>query len=218
MKPDLLIGTSIPRFTYDTPFVPGNDFYALCDNDQPLVLIFLPEFDHPITQEYLARYRASVAQLGPARLACVVRSLPRPVAEGMRKRGEAPLFPLLCDAAGVLYGYFSIEQTSNPLCWSWAARRIFKQAKARGDETSYSTSQMLPLTLIVGREGKVLDAHYGRTLTDLPESCADVAALTKDYAPAMPLQPAKAPAQKPRAENLAGDETIPLPAMRGDPD
>jgi hypothetical protein len=198
--------------------VPGNDFYALCDNDQPLVLIFLPEFDHPITQEYLARYRASVAQLGPARLACVVRSLPRPVAEGMRKRGEAPLFPLLCDAAGVLYGYFSIEQTSNPLCWSWAARRIFKQAKARGDETSYSTSQMLPLTLIVGREGKVLDAHYGRTLTDLPESCADVAALTKDYAPAMPLQPAKAPAQKPRAENLAGDETIPLPAMRGDPD
>jgi peroxiredoxin len=216
MKPDLLIGTSIPRFTYDTPFVPGNDFYALCDNDQPLVLIFLPEFDHPITQEYLARYRASLAELAPARLACVVRSLPQPVAEAMRARREELLFPLLCDAAGVLYGYFSIEQTSNPLCWSWAARRIFKQAKARGDTASYSTSQMLPLTLTIGREGKVLDAHYGRTLTDLPEDCADVAALTREYAPAMPLQPETPRAETVRADPLAGDETVPLPALRGD--
>ena len=31
MKSEHLVGTSIPRFTYDTPTVPGNDFYALCE-------------------------------------------------------------------------------------------------------------------------------------------------------------------------------------------
>ena len=34
MKSEHLVGTSIPRFTYDTPTVPGNDFYALCEGEQ----------------------------------------------------------------------------------------------------------------------------------------------------------------------------------------
>ena len=46
---DHLVGTSIPRFTYDTPSSPGNDFYRLRAGDQPPALIFLPPFDHPIT-------------------------------------------------------------------------------------------------------------------------------------------------------------------------
>ena len=47
MKCEHLVGTSIPRFTYDTPTVPGNDFYALCEGTRPLCMIFLPGFDHP---------------------------------------------------------------------------------------------------------------------------------------------------------------------------
>ena len=42
MKSEHLVGTSIPRFTYDTPTVPGNDFYALCEGEHPLCMIFLP--------------------------------------------------------------------------------------------------------------------------------------------------------------------------------
>ena len=30
MSSEHLVGTSIPRFTFDTPTTPGNDFYALC--------------------------------------------------------------------------------------------------------------------------------------------------------------------------------------------
>ena len=76
MKSEHLVGTSIPRFTYDTPTVPGNDFYALCEGEHPLCMIFLPGFDHPVSREYITRYLKTLPQLKGARLGlwwCVPR-------------------------------------------------------------------------------------------------------------------------------------------------
>ena len=70
MKSEHLVGTSIPRFTYDTPTVPGNDFYALCEGTRPLCMIFLPGFDHPVTREYVTRYLKTLPALKGVRLAC----------------------------------------------------------------------------------------------------------------------------------------------------
>ena len=84
MKSEHLVGTNIPRFTYDTPTVPENDFYALCEGSRPLCMIFLPGFDHPVSREYITRYLKTLPALKGARLACVVRSsakaVPRPPA------------------------------------------------------------------------------------------------------------------------------------------
>ena len=60
MKSEHLVGTSIPRFTYDTPTVPGNDFYTLCEGEHPLCMIFLPGFDHPVSREYITRRQLCV--------------------------------------------------------------------------------------------------------------------------------------------------------------
>ena len=79
MSSEHLVGTSIPRFTFDTPTTPGNDFYALCAGTEPLCMIFLPGFDHPVTREYLTRYLKTLPRLRGVRLACVVRSAPRAV-------------------------------------------------------------------------------------------------------------------------------------------
>lgn len=224
MKPNHIVGTSIPRFTYDTPFVPGNDFYTLCDDDQPLMLIFLPSFEHPISREYIARYIRTLPQLRGARLACVVRSRPQSIAETLR--GKTLPFPLLCDAEGVLYSYFSVEQTNNLLNWSFAARRIFKDAKTHGYEFDKNEPQILPLTLIFGREGKILFAHYGRSLTDLPEDCAAITALVASFFQKEQYDTAQTstaphtaivPAASSRTNDLADDETIQLPAL-GDVD
>ena len=65
MKSEHLVGTSIPRFTYDTPTVPGNDFYTLCEGEHPLCMIFLPGFDHPVSREYITRYLKTLPQLKP---------------------------------------------------------------------------------------------------------------------------------------------------------
>ena len=169
MSSEHLVGTSIPRFTFDTPTKPGNDFYALCEGEQPLVMIFLPAFDHPVTREYLTHYLKTYARLRGVRLACVVRSSARTVAQATQG-AEFP-FPIICDAPGVLYSYLGVEQARGLRSWSFAAQRIYKTAKEQGYRYDSSAPQILPLTLVVGHLGKILFIHSGRSQTDLPEDC-----------------------------------------------
>ena len=147
MSSEHLVGTSIPRFTFDTPTKPGNDFYALCEGEQPLVMIFLPAFDHPVTREYLTHYLKTYARLRGVRLACVVRSSARTVAQATQG-AEFP-FPIICDAPGVLYSYLGVEQARGLRSWSFAAQRIYKTAKEQGYRYDSSAPQILPLTLVV---------------------------------------------------------------------
>ena len=150
MKSEHLVGTSIPRFTYDTPTVPGNDFYALCEGEHPLCMIFLPGFDHPVSREYITRYLKTLPQLKGARLVCVVRSSAQAVAKATH--GSDFPFPVICDGPGVLYGYLGVEQTRGLL---------------------------MPLTLVVGHLGKILFTHSGRSQTDLPEDCAAISEIVR---------------------------------------
>ena len=154
MKSEHLVGTSIPRFTYDTPTVPGNDFYALCEGVRPLCMVFLPGFDHPVTREYITRYLRTLPALKGVRLACVVRSSAQSVAAATR--GSEFPFPVICDAPGVLYGYLGVEQTRGLLSWSFEAQKIFKAAKNAGYHYDKSAPQILPLTLVVGHLGQIL--------------------------------------------------------------
>ena len=150
MKSEHLVGTSIPRFTYDTPTVPENDFYGLCEGGRPLCMIFLPGFDHPVSREYITRYLKTLPSLKGARLACVVRSSAPAVAAATR--GSDFPFPLICDGPGVLYGYLGVEQTRGLLSWSFAAQKIYKAAKDAGYHYDKAAPQILPLTLVVGHK------------------------------------------------------------------
>ena len=152
MKSEHLVGTNIPRFTYDTPTVPENDFYALCEGSRPLCMIFLPGFDHPVSREYITRYLKTLPALKGARLACVVRSSAKAVATATR--GSEFPFPVICDGPGVLYGYLGVEQTRGLLSWSFAAQKIYKAAKDAGYHYDKSAPQILPLTLVVGPNGQ----------------------------------------------------------------
>ena len=156
MSSEHLVGTSIPRFTFDTPTKPGNDFYALCEGEQPLVMIFLPAFDHPVTREYLTRTVAQATQ-----------------------GAEFP-FPIICDAPGVLYSYLGVEQARGLRSWSFAAQRIYKTAKEQGYRYDSSAPQILPLTLVVGHLGKILFIHSGRSQTDLPEDCTAIREIARE--------------------------------------
>ena len=206
MKSEHLVGTSIPRFTFDTPTTPGNDFYKLCEGEHPLVMIFLPAFDHPVTREYLTRYLQTLPRLRGVRLACVVRSSPRMVAKATQG-AEFP-FTLICDAPGVLYGYLGVEQARGILSWSFAAQRIYKAAKEQGYRYNSNAPQQLPLTLVVGHMGKILFTHSGRSQTDLPEDCAAIREITREVVRTM------AEDQR-RAHPHCSDETLTLPDLVG---
>ncbi len=169
MKPNDLTGAVIDRFAYDTPDQAQADFYALCDSDKPLVMVFLPNFGHPISRVYLTRYVDTLSKLVSGRLACVVRSEPNNIAAKLDSKYP---FSLICDAGGVLYEYFGVQTTTSRMTWSFAALRIFREAKKQGYQMDKNTEQLLPLTLVVGRGGKILFSHYGTSLTDLPEDCS----------------------------------------------
>ena len=206
MKSEHLVGTNIPRFTYDTPTVPENDFYALCEGSRPLCMIFLPGFDHPVSREYITRYLKTLPALKGARLACVVRSSAKAVATATR--GSEFPFPVICDGPGVLYGYLGVEQTRGLLSWSFAAQKIYKAAKDAGYHYDKSAPQILPLTLVVGPMGRILFTHSGRSQTDLPEDCAAISEIVRA------VEKATAPTDGP-ADPHCSDETLTLPDLVG---
>ena len=204
MKSEHLVGTSIPPFTFDTPTTPKNDFYRLCEGSLPLVMIFLPGFDHPITQKYLKSYLSTLDDLHGVRLACAVRSSPKMVARAIRNV-EFP-FPLICDEPGVLYSYLGVEQTRGILSWSFAAQRIYRSARSQGLRYDTSAPQLLPLTLVVGREGRILFTHSGRSQTDLPEDCIAIRGLAREV-----LHVLKEDKKNPHPH--CSDETLTLPDL-----
>lgn len=206
MKSEHLVGTSIPRFTYDTPTRPGNDFYRLCDGSKPLCMIFLPAFDHPVTREYLTRYLKTLPELNGIRLACVVRSSARMVSDATHK-AEFP-FPVICDEPGVLYAYLGVEQARGLLSWSFAAQRIYKEAKEAGYHYDRNAPQLLPLTLIVGHSGKILFTHSGRSQTDLPEDCSAICEIVQQVVHTLVNDHS-------RAHPNVSDETLTLPDLVG---
>ena len=206
MSSEHLVGTSIPRFTFDTPTKPGNDFYQLCEGEQPLVMIFLPGFDHPVSREYITRYLGTLPKLRGVRLACVVRSSAKMVSKATRG-AEFP-FPIICDAPGVLYSYLGVEQARGLLSWSFAAQRIYKTAREQGYRYDSSAPQILPLTLVVGPKGKILFTHSGRSQTDLPEDCIAVREIAQEV-----LRAKAAEAQSTRLH--CSDETLTLPDLVG---
>ena len=202
MRTDHLAGTSIPRFTYDTPSSPGNDFYALCAGDKPLAMIFLPALDHPITREYISRYIKTIGDLNGVRLACVVRSSARRAAELLE--GRALPFTVICDAPGVLYNFLGVE-TAGLLNWSFEAQRIIRSAQSRGLRYNRKAPQ-----------GAILFTHYGRNLTDMPGDCGAVYSLCDEVCE---LTGRTAPAGAPPRTARPGphsDETLTLPDLAGD--
>ena len=104
MKSEHLVGTSIPRFTYDTPrcrktIFTGSVRRTAAVHDLPAGV------RSSVSREYITRYLKTLPSLKGARLACVVRSSAQAVAAATR--GSDFPFPVICDGPGVLYGYLA---------------------------------------------------------------------------------------------------------------
>lgn len=164
---------------YDTPYSAGNRFRDLLDAQAPLVLVFMANFGHPITRTFASRYADTYTSLHDGGFALVVRSRADKLA---RSIGPDTLpYPLLCDAAGVLYEHLSIPTSKSTLMsYSLEGWRILREAKKQGYQPVKGAEQQLPLTLILDRDGTVLFCHYGASLTDVPEDCAAIQSLLEE--------------------------------------
>ena len=113
MAERIRVGDRLPFFLYDTPYSAGNRFRDLLDAQAPLVLVFMANFGHPITRTFASRYADTYTSLHDGGFALVVRSRADKLA---RSIGPDTLpYPLLCDAAGVLYEHLSIPTSKSTL-------------------------------------------------------------------------------------------------------
>ena len=179
MAEKIRVGDKLPFFLYDTPYSAGNRFRDLLAAQAPLVLVFMANFGHPITRTFAGRYADTYASLRDGGLALVVRSRADKLS---RSIGPDTLpYPLLCDAAGVLYEHLNIPTSKSTLMsYSLEGWRILREAKKQGYQPVKGAEQQLPLTLILDRDGTVLFCHYGASLTDVPEDCAAIQSLLEE--------------------------------------
>lgn len=169
MSKYLRTGTKIPEFTYDTPHHPQKSFHQYLQDDKPVIMVLLRNFGHPITRHYLAKYIETIDDLRSARLMCVVRSGPQSIERAIPD-GYLP-FEIVCDARGDLHSFFEVPTASKAMSYSWQAFKIFSQAKKEGYKPPKGEEQLLPLTALIGQDGRTVFAHYGTSLTDLPQDC-----------------------------------------------
>lgn len=217
----IAVGDKLPFFLYDTPYSARNRFRDLLAAKSPLVLIFMPNFGHPITRTFASRYAQTYPALRDGALALVVRSRADKLS---RSIGPDTLpYPLLCDADGVLYEFLDIPQNSNTLMtYSLEGWRILREARKQGYRAAKGAPQQLPLTLILDNQGTVLFSHYGASLTDVPEDCAAMQSLLEelDLTPDVPeiqaedFQDLYPSAQVPRKEPEPAREETPAPRPR----
>lgn len=187
MAKRLRAGDVIPEFRFDTPYHPQQSFYELLEGDKPVFLVFLRNFGHPLTRNYIMEYIKSAGSLRSARLVCVVQTRPQTISRAIPE-GAMP-YELMCDAEGVLYRFFAVpSEKSRIKCFSLKAMKIINEAKKQGFRPRAGEAWQLPLTLLVGPAGRVLLAHYGATLTDLPEDCAAMEELAADLLPTLPAE------------------------------
>ena len=163
MADRIRVGDKLPFFVYDTPYSAGNRFRDLLAKKAPLVLVFMANFGHPITRTFASRYADTYSSLYDGGFALVVRSRADKLA---RSIGPDTLpYPLLCDAAGVLYEHLNIPTSRSTLMsYSLEGWRILREAKKQGYQPVKGAEQQLPLTLILDSEGTVLFCHYGASL------------------------------------------------------
>ena len=234
MAERIRVGDRLPFFLYDTPYSAGNRFRDLLDAQAPLVLVFMANFGHPITRTFASRYADTYTSLHDGGFALVVRSRADKLA---RSIGPDTLpYPLLCDAAGVLYEHLSIPTSKSTLMsYSLEGWRILREAKKQGYQPVKGAEQQLPLTLILDWDGTVLFCHYGASLTDVPEDCAAIQSLLEemeltpglepeeDELPYEELQTAVAAESRPRSRHgrerpEITDEFRPIRPVRACPD
>ena len=81
----------------------------------------------------------------------------------------------------MLYDLLDIPERSGALTlYSLEAWQILRQARRNGYRPPRDATLDLPLTLILDADATVLFAHYGASLTDVPEDCHAMQALLEE--------------------------------------
>lgn len=166
----LTLGSKFPNFSFDTPYIPDNDFYTVTQK-RPGAIIFLRDADCLFTSYYLERLRRSVDYFETEQrfLICVVQAKPCRMQQFFKSE---PPFPIVCDPDRALYLAFSLPKVSHSFSLlSIEALRIIQTAKKYDIEyeKSLKNNRQLPVSVLIGSDKTIAYLHAGQSITDVPD-------------------------------------------------
>lgn len=173
-------GSTMPTFTFDTPYESGRDLYETV-GQTPTFLLFLRYYGCTICQldiHHLKENYEAFEQAG-AKVMVVLQSKPEVIAKDV-KQGELP-FEIICDPQQKLYEQFEILPAKSKLGLASIAtiKKIRAAKKAGLVHGAYEGEELqLPALFLLGNEGRVQFAHYAKNAADLP-SHEEMLALVK---------------------------------------
>lgn len=163
-------GDQAPAFTFTDQW--GQPRSSQEFAGRPLVLVFLRYAGCPICQLDLVSYTRSAATSFPptAALLLVVQSEPERV-KALAELTPGPAPVLACDPRAELYDLYGLRQANLLQYAGPAVLRKVGRAKAQGftHGTREGREMQLPALFVIGADGRVRLAHYGRHIADLPE-------------------------------------------------
>ncbi len=172
--PKLQTGETMPNFTFQTAFEQGKTVEELVKKADKTVFWVLRyigctvcRYDVSEIQRRYDEFKAKNAQV-----VVVMQSDPEVLKESLAE--EKLPFDIICDTDMQIYNSLEIKpaESMQALVGEDMAKLQEKGAKAKAKGFSHGKyegdEQQLPAMFITDKEGKVLYAHYGKTIMDMP--------------------------------------------------
>jgi peroxiredoxin len=171
MAERLKAGATTPDFTFDTPWKKGlklSDF----TKKSTTVLMFLRYIGCPICQMEIAELRGRIGEFTRRKvnLLVVLQSTPANITAAVSEK-DVP-FEIVCDPKEKLFALYGVKPGSifryvtpgSIIQAIRATKRGFRHGKYEGNE------KQLPATFIIGTDGRVRWAYYGKNVSDVPKT------------------------------------------------
>ncbi len=180
MAERLKAGAIAPDFGIDTPWKKGLKLSDFTKKGKT-VLIFLRYMGCPICQMRISELRKEIVEFNRRKvnLLVVLQSTPDNIT-CMVSEKDIP-FTIVCDAGQKVFGLYHVQPgsffryaTPGSIVKAIKATRLgFRHGKYEGNE------RQLPAAFVLGPDRRVLWAHYGRSVSDVPKTEAILAELDR---------------------------------------
>ena len=147
------------------------NLFELLGQEGKTAIVFLRYYGCTLCQYDLMQYQKDYSLLRPGKeeLVVVLQSTAESIAR--QSGGEFP-FDIICDPEGKLYKAFEIlpaEDLKMAIGPDFADKKAKMEAAGLHHGDYEGEERQLPAYFIVDAQGKVLTAHYSKTLTDVPD-------------------------------------------------
>ena len=167
----LVVGETIPDFTFDTAFQQGLSLYEEIKDSTKTAILFLRYYGCTLCQydiHVLSKNHTEITSNG-GKILVVLQSKPETIAKDINE--DSLPFTIICDPTMHLYQQFDIQPAKSKMEMADALTMMkitkatalgFKHGEYEGDE------MQLPASFVVLPNGEITYAHYGKSVSDIP--------------------------------------------------